>query len=205
MNRLIIAAFALLLMIGCGKETKKIGPDYDLIKPGLDLTKQQGKQFDQITAKYSSLRNEAFIEARSGGKMNREAMMADMKRLFGEQAKELKPILSEEQFTLYADWLQEQLPSRIGWSPELIVQIKRDLNLDEQKAMMVDAVNEAFIEAYIKAHDNYHGNNEAAKAYWIEFDENRKQALKVMFTTEEYTKFLNVTKDVKFKGEHGKG
>lgn len=205
MNKLIVFTIAVFVLVSCGTDKPKVGPDYGLIKPELELSKQQEKQFDQITLKYSKLRHEAFTNARAGGKMNREAMMADMKRLFGEQAKELKPVLSEEQFELYAHWLEEQLPGRVGWSPELISQIKDSLSLDEQKSQMVDAVNEAFIEAYIRAHDNYHGDNEAAKAYWTEFNENRSLALKEVFTEEEYAKFLEVTKEVRFRGEHGKG
>lgn len=205
MNKLIGFIIAVFVLVSCGTDKPKVGPDYGLVKPELKLSKQQEKQFDQITLKYSKLRHEAFTNARAGGKMNREAMMADMKRLFGAQAKELKPVLSEEQFELYAHWLEEQLPGRVGWSPELISQIKDSLSLDEQKALMIDAVNEAFIEAYIGTHDNYHGDNEAAKAYWIEFNENRNLALKEVLTEEEFTKFLEITKEVRFKGEHGKG
>ena len=205
MKNIFFFAFVLALIFRCGTETHKTGPDYSLLKPALDLTRQQEKQFDQITSKYSKLRHEAFAKARSGGKMNREAMMADMKRLFAEQGSELKPVLSEEQFTQYTEWLQKQLPGRVGWSPEIIAQIKQELALDQQKSNMVDAVNEAFIEAYIGAHDNYHGNNEAAKAYWTEFNSNRKAALKKVFSDEEYAKFEVIIKDVKYRGEHGKG
>lgn len=205
MSKIAVLAIALLVFASCGTDNPKIGPDYGLIKPALELSKQQEKQFDEITIKYSKIRYEAFANARSGGKMNREAMMADMKRFFGEQAKELKPIISNEQFALYAEWLQEQLPGRVGWSPELIDKIKNELNLDEQKSKMVNAVNEAFIEAYIKAHDNYHGNDEAAKSYWTEFNKNRSLALKEVLSKQEYTTFLEITKDVRFIGEHGKG
>jgi len=204
MKKVIIIIFAILLVVGCEKDTQKTGPDYSLIKPKLELSKKQEKQFDNITSKYSELRTESFANARSGGKMNREAMITDMKRLFSEQGNELKTILNNKQFDIYDTWLQKQMPGRIGWSPELISQIKDSLALDSIRALMIDAVNEAFIEAYTGAHDNYHGNNEAAKQYWTEFNRNRHLSLKKVLSEKEYALLLELTKDVKFKGEHGK-
>jgi hypothetical protein len=55
----------------------------------------------------------------------------------------------------------------------------------------------------VEAHDNYHGDNEAAKAYWTEFDNNRTEAMKQVLSEDEFVKYLEITKDVKFKGEHG--
>ncbi len=193
----------LMFLFSCGHE-HKMGPDYDQLKPLLKLDSKQEKQFDQITDKYNGLRKAAFAEARSGGKINREALLKQMKQLFKKQGEELKPVLSNEQFSTYGEWLQKNIPGRVGWLKELVAKIKTDLALDSTKAQMVDAVNKAFIEAYINAHDNYHGDNEAAKAYWEEFDNNRKNALKEVLSEEEYTKFLDVVKDVVFRGEHGK-
>ena len=61
--------------------------------------------------------------------MNREAMLAKLKDFFAQQAEELKPILDETQFAIYTEWIEKNLPGRVGWSPELITKIKTELAL----------------------------------------------------------------------------
>ncbi|SHE71955.1 hypothetical protein SAMN05444274_102196 [Mariniphaga anaerophila] len=205
MRQLLLLFFVTVLAAACSEQQKHNGPPYENLKPELSLTSKQEKQFDEITLRYNKIRAEEFAAARAGGKMNREAMLAKMRNLFEKQAAEVKPLLNDEQFAVYTEWIEHNIPGRIGWSPELIEKIKTNLNLTDDKAAIVDAVNEAFIEAYSGAHDNYHGNAEAAKSYWTEFNNNRNAALKEAFSEEEYQKFLEITKDVRFKGEHGKG
>lgn len=203
--RKLSAIFILsVLFAACGKVGPQSGPDYSKVKPALNLDKKQEKQFDKITAEFNEMRLKVVADARSGGKMNREALIAEIKKVFALQAEALKPVLNDEQFAYYSAWLEKQLPGSVGWSKELVAQIKSELALNEEKAKMVDAVNEAFIEAYVGAHDNYHGNNEAAKKYWTEFNNNRNEAVKQMLTEEQYAQYLEITKEVRFKGEHGK-
>ncbi|NOU60710.1 hypothetical protein [Marinifilum caeruleilacunae] len=204
MKNLILILTIAFSFAACSKMGPKIGPDYNKVKPELAMDKKQEKQFDQITGKYTELRMEAFAKARSGGKMNREAMMAEMKKLFAKQGEELKPVLSDQQFKYFTEWLQKQIPGPVGWSKELRAKIKTELAFDDEKSKMLEAVNQAFVEAYVGAHDNYHGNNEAAKEYWTEFNNNRNDAMKQLLNNEEYSKFLELTKEVRFKGEHGK-
>lgn len=191
------------MVIACSEQQKFSGPPYEELKPQLNLTSDQEKQFDEITLRYNKIRTEEFAASRSGGKTDREAMLTRMKQLFDEQSEELKPLLNNDQFELYAEWIEHNIPGRVGWSPELVEQIKTDLQLTDEKAAIVDAVNEVFIETYMAAHDNYHGNNEAAKAYWTEFNNSRNEAIKEAFSDDEYQKYLEITKEVRFKGEHG--
>ncbi|MFV0592518.1 MAG: hypothetical protein ACK5M7_14110 [Draconibacterium sp.] len=205
MKQLLLFLLVTFLAVACSEQQKHNGPPYENLKPELNLTAEQEKTFDEITLRYNKIRAEEFAEARTGGKMNREARLAKLKQLFEQQAEEIKPLLDNKQFAFYTEWIEQNTPGRVGWSPELIAKIKTDLSLSEEKAKLVDAVNEAFIEAYVAAHDNYHGNNEAAEKYWTEFNNSRNAALKEVFSDEEYQQFLEITKDVRFNGEHGKG
>lgn len=204
MKHTILLVSLMVLLASCGKQKEVTGPDYDAIKPDLLLSNEQEKQFDEITSKYNALRMDAIGEARSGGKMNREVLLAHIMEIFEKQGLELHIILSQSQFQNYSEWIVQNTPGRVGWSKKLVKKIKSQLDLHDDKALMVDAANDAFIESYIDAHDHYHGNDEAAKEYWTMFNENRLKAMKTVLTNEEYITFLEVTKEAVFKGEHGK-
>jgi len=119
--RILVAIITLSIFIAaCGKVGPQSGPDYSKVKPGLNMDKKQEKQFDKITAEYNKMRLKVVADARSGGKMNREALIAEIKKVFALQAEKLKPVLNDEQFTYYSEWLEKQLPGPVGWSKELV-------------------------------------------------------------------------------------
>ncbi|WP_066631357.1 hypothetical protein [Labilibacter marinus] len=203
MKKIIIASFLIIGMLGCSSEQRKRkGPDYAKLKQELNLSKQQESQFDKITASHQAKLEEAFAAARSAGTMSKETMLPKMNQIYAAQEKKMSQFLNAEQILVYADFMEKNIPGKAGYTSKIMAQLKSELQLTDKKYDMVVAINQAFEKSYNGAHDKYHGDHEAAKAYWQQFDKSRKEAIKTILSDEEYQQYLNVVKDVVFRSEH---
>lgn len=77
----------------------------------LDLNKDQQKKVLEMNEKYSEKMSAMFEDMRSGGG-DREAMREKMGKLRDEQNKEMKKILTEDQYKKYEKYLEERRSRR---------------------------------------------------------------------------------------------
>ncbi len=201
-KKLILPVLALLFVLSsCSEEKKRRGMDLNEIKPGLKLSSAQESQFDAIAKRY----NESREAMRNVEGVDRATRMAQSRELMKRYNEEILAILDPEQQETYKDFAKKFNRGRSGYSDELIGQLQAELALDENQSKMLVAVNNAFEKSYANAHDYYHGNAEAAREYWNKFDEERKKALKDVFTEEQYAKYQEIVKEYGFRGEHKEG
>jgi periplasmic protein CpxP/Spy len=77
----------------------------------LDLNKDQQKKVLELNEKYSEKMSAMFQDMRSGGG-DREAMREKMGKMREEQNKEMKKLLTEDQYKKYEKYLEERRSSR---------------------------------------------------------------------------------------------
>jgi periplasmic protein CpxP/Spy len=77
----------------------------------LDLNKDQQKKVLELNEKYSEKMSAMFQDMRSGGG-DREAMREKMGKMREEQNKEMKKILTEDQYKKYEKYLEERRSRR---------------------------------------------------------------------------------------------
>lgn len=201
-KKLVLPVLALVFIVSsCSEEKKRRGMDVNEVKPSLNLSSAQEAQFDAIVKRY----NEAREAIRNVEGADRATRMAQFRELMKKQNEEVLAILDAEQQATYKEFAKKFDRGRSGYSDELIGQIQTELALDENQSKMLVAVNNAFEKSYTNAHDYYHGNREAAREYWNKFDEERKKALKDVFTEEQYAKYLEIVNEYGFRGEHKEG
>ncbi|HEY8402008.1 MAG TPA: hypothetical protein VIK89_12140 [Cytophagaceae bacterium] len=199
-KQLLFPILALLILLSsCSEEKKRKRIDINEIKPSLNLSAEVEEKFDAIVKKYDEKRE----AIRNTEGVDRATRMAQSRELMKQQNEEILAILNSEQQAIYKEFAKKFVRGRSGYSEELIERIKTELALDEQQSKMLIAVNNAFEKSYVNAHDYYHGNSEAAREYWNKFDEERKNALKQVFSEEQYAKYLSIVEHVGFNGEHG--
>ena len=194
-----------LVFTSCKKEeSKKRGRfDFSAVKTELNLTPEQVVKFDAIIEKHTKIRQESFAAAKEGGKMDRSAMMNKMQDLMKTQNKEVLTILNPEQIETYNTFAKKMARfGKSGYTDEFIAELNTKLELNEEQSKMLTAVNKAFEKSYSNAHDYYHGNAEAAKEYWNKFDEERQNALKQVFSEEQFATYMELSKEHAFQGEH---
>lgn len=178
--------------------------DFNQVKAELHLTKDQEQKFDTIVAKYQKVREESFAGfGESGAKPNRSVMMEKMQGIQKLQNKEIIDILNQKQMPVYEEFAEKMARfGKPGYSDKEIQKMTTELALDESQVKMLNAVNKAFEKSYSDAHDFYHGNGELAKEYWNKYDQERKNTLQKVFNEEQYSKYLEIAKELVFKGEH---
>lgn len=193
----ILVVATTLLLVSCKKEeNRRRGIDYNQIKPELTLSEEQEKQFDKVVAKYQTIAEQSRAAATAdGAKPDRVEMFKKMEERTKLQNEDMKAFLNEAQYEKYADFVDKNARKRPRYNDELLATIKTELALDAQQATMLEATNDAFEKAYQDAHDLYHGNGELAKEYWQKYDTERKNALKQVFSEEQYTQFLELVKE----------
>ncbi|RXM51943.1 MULTISPECIES: hypothetical protein [unclassified Chryseobacterium] len=196
----IAVAFATLLVVSCSGDKKK-GIDYNQFKTEVQLTPDQVKSFDEITAKYQQLQEQNFQAAKAqGGNMDRVALGIKGEELRTQQSLEMAKILDGPQMEQFNKFVDENARKRPRYDNALLEKIKAEAQLSEDEFKVVNAANDAFEKAFSDAHDVYHGNNDLAKEYWEKFDGQRKAAIQKALTPEHYTKFEEIVKDIQFKG-----
>ncbi|AOW20121.1 hypothetical protein [Urechidicola croceus] len=204
--RITLLLLIAIVFTSCNKdENKKRGRfDFSKVKTELNLTPVQAEKFDAIIATHQKIREESFAAAKEGGKMDRSAMMNKMQDLMKVQNEEVLTILNQEQTKIYNAFAKKMARfGKSGYTDEFVTELNTKLELNEQQSKMLTAVNKAFEKSYSNAHDYYHGNADAAKEYWNKFDEERQNALKQVFSEEQFTKYLELAKEHAFQGEHG--
>lgn len=185
------------------QQKKKRGPDYTALKSELGLTEEQEKQYDDVIEKYRGI-SEANRASYTGadGKVDRVVMFEKMEEVSKLQSAEMATFLTEDQIKQYNEYTVKNSRKRPGYSNELLTQIKITLNLGESESQMLEAVNKAFEKSYHDAHDIYHGNSDLAAEYWTKYDEERKNALKKVFTESQYAQYLDIVKDITAPGKN---
>lgn len=181
-----------------GHNHKRKPLDYTPVKEQLKLDAEKQKQFDEITAKYQKLREDNYNAAKQSGKMDRVALGIKNEELTKQQAEEMSKILNEAQMQVFNKFVDENSRKRPRYNDELLTKIKSELQLSDDQFKVVNAANDAFEKSFNDAHDMYHGNNELAKEYWDKFDAQRKSVIQKTLTPEQFAKFEEITKDVKF-------
>lgn len=197
----LFLAFALAAVsVACSGDKKK-GIDYNQFKTEVQLTPDQVKSFDEITKKYQDLQEQNFQAAKAqGGNMDRVALGIKNEELRAQQSVDMAKVLDATQMERFNKFVGENSRKRPRYDNALLERIKTEGQLSEDEFKVVNAANDAFEKAFNDAHDVYHGNNDLAKEYWEKFDAQRKAAIKSALTTEHYTKFEEIVKDIKFKG-----
>lgn len=180
---------------------RRRGPDYQALKQELQLTADQQKRYDALLEKYRGIQESnriAFTQA--DGKVDRMMMYEKMDELRQQQTAEMKTILSEEQLKQYEAYTEQHSRRRPGYSDELMTRLKSELQLEASQSQMLEAVNRAFEKSYHEAHDFYHGNGKLAREYWTRYDDERKKALKQVFSETQYEQYLELVSEVSPEG-----
>ena len=183
------------------QQNRRRGPDYNALKQELGLSAEQEKQFDDVLEKYRQI-GEANRASYTGadGKVDRVAMFEKMDEVRKQQSAEVSTFLNADQIKQYEEFVAKNTRRRPGYSDEILTQIKTELGLGESESQMLDAVNKAFEKSYHDAHDFYHGNPELAAENWTKYDEERKNALKQVFTEAQYKQYLEIVKEITSPG-----
>ncbi len=183
------------------EQNRRRGPDYNALKQELGLSAEQEKQFDEVTEKYRRI-GEANRASYTGadGKVDRVAMFEKMDEVRKQQFAEVATFLNTDQIRQYEEFVEKNSRKRPGYSDEIVTRIKTELKLDQSQAQILEAANKAFEKSFHDAHDFYHGNSELAAEYWTKYDEERKNALKQVFTEVQYKQYLEIVKDITSPG-----
>lgn len=187
--------------VDTSQQNRRRGPDYNALKQELGLSAEQEKQFDAVIEKYRQI-SEANRTSYTGadGKIDRVAMFDKMDEVRKQQSAEMGTFLSTDQIKQYEEFVAKNTRRRPGYSDEIMAQIKSELKLGESESRMLEVVNKAFEKSFHDAHDFYHGNPELAAEYWTKYDDERKNALKQVFTEEQYKRYLEIVKEITSPG-----
>lgn len=187
--------------VNTSQQNRRRGPDYNALKKELGLSAEQEKQFDEVLEKYRQIgeANRASYTA-ADGKIDRVAMFEKMDEVRKQQSAEVAIFLNADQTRQYEEFVEKNSRRRPGYSDEIITRIKTELKLDESQSQVLEAVNKAFEKSFHDAHDIYHGNSELAAEYWTKYDDERKNALKKIFTEAQYKQYLEIIKDITSPG-----
>ncbi|MDO4224336.1 MAG: hypothetical protein Q4C75_00385 [Bergeyella zoohelcum] len=195
-RKLAMALLVSAVLVACGGDNKKKGADYSIIKTELKLEGDKAKKFDEIVAKYEAQRTET--RKAMGEKPDRVALFKKMEEFQKQQDDEVAKLLTADELQKYKKFVDENTRKRPRYNDELLAKIKTEVALTDEQMQTVNAANDAFEKMYHDAHDIYHGNPDLAKEYWEKFDAQRKEAIKGVLSPEQYQKFTEVVKDVKF-------
>lgn len=181
-----------------GKKRRAL--DFSPLKSELNLDAEVEKQFDEIVAKYQTIRSENYETAKKSGKVDRVALGIKNEELNKQQAEEVAQILTAEQLDKFNKFVDENSRKRPRYNDELLTKIQNEVGLSDEQMKLVNAANDAFEKAFHEAHDIYHGNKELAGEYWEKYDAQRKSAIQKSLTPEQFAKFEEIVKDIKFMG-----
>lgn len=181
-----------------GKKRRAL--DFSPLKTELNLDAEVEKQFDEIVAKYQAIKKENYETAKQSGKVDRVALGIKNEELDKQQAEEMAKILTPEQLEKFNKFVDENSRKRPRYNDELLAKIQNEIGLSDEQMKVVNASNDAFEKAFHDAHDIYHGNRDLAGEYWEKYDVQRKSAIQKALTPEQFAKFEEIVKDVKFMG-----
>ena len=205
---------ASVVMVSCQKDEKKqeqthqkeekVGHqkrqplDFSSIKAELKLEAEKEKSFDEIVTKYQKLIEESREAAKKSGKIDRVALGIKNEELTLQQAEEMAKVLTAEQMIIFNKFIEENTRKRPRYNDLLLTKIQQEVGLSEEQMKIINAANDAFEKSFHDAHDIYHGNNDLAKEYWEKFDAQRKAVIEKTLTPEQFAKFKELVKEVKF-------
>jgi uncharacterized protein YnzC (UPF0291/DUF896 family) len=176
----ILSLLALIILVACGPKRERF--NYTMIKSKMDLTEEQTKEFDKLTAQYLKKARKT-IESNLG---NKEATRKAIKTVFAEQDEKIKAVLNEEQFAIYAHEIHIEREGREKYNSIII---RDELGLDSLQQTKYNQANEAFYTTLYDAHDNYHGKPAVYRLYYKEIDKSRREAFQAFMSADQYSKF----------------
>ena len=205
---------ASVVMVSCQKDEKKQEQthqkeekaehqkrqplDFSSVKAELKLETEKEKYFDEIVTKYQKLIEESREAAKKSGKIDRVALGIKNEELTLQQAEEMAKVLTAEQMIVFNKFIEENTRKRPRYNDQLLTKIQQKVGLSEEQMKIINAANDAFEKSFHDAHDIYHGNNDLAKEYWEKFDTQRKAVIEKTLTPEQFAKFQELIKEVKF-------
>lgn len=131
---------------------------------------------------------------------NREAARKAVGAVFSEQDAEIRKILDEGQFEIYAAEIKIEREGREKHHMKLI---KEALALDSAQRAGFELANEAFYTTLFDNHDNYHGKPDVYKQYYKELDVSRKEAFSRLMSEDQYQTYLKLADEYKIgQSEH---
>ena len=130
--------------------------------------------------------------------MDRVALGIKNEELTLQQAEEMAKVLTAEQMIVFNKFIEENTRKRPRYNDQLLTKIQHKVGLSEEQMKIINAANDAFEKSFHDAHDIYHGNNDLAKEYWEKFDAQRKAVIEKTLTPEQFAKFKELVKEVKF-------
>ena len=172
--------------------------DFSSVKAELKLEAEKEKYFDEIVTKYQKLIEESREVAKKSGKIDRVALGIKNEELTLQQAEEMAKVLTAEQMIVFNKFIEENTRKRPRYNDQLLTKIQQEVGLSEEQMKIINAANDAFEKSFHDAHDIYHGNNDLAKEYWEKFDTQRKAVIEKTLTPEQFAKFKELVKEVKF-------
>lgn len=181
-----------------GHNHKRKPLDFSPVKEQLKLDAEKQKQFNEITAKYQKLREENYAAAKQSGKMDRVALGIKNEELTKQQAEEMAKILNADQMQVFNKFVDENSRKRQRYNNDLLAKIEKEIGLSGEQMKVINAANDAFEKSFADAHDVYHGNADLAKEYWDKFNTQRVAVIEKTLTPEQFKKFQELTKEVKF-------
>ena len=194
------------VIVSCQKDEKKQEQthqkrqplDFSSVRAELKLETEKEKYFDEIVTKYQKLIEESREAAKKSGKMDRVALGIKNEELTLQQAEEMAKVLTTEQMIVFNKFIEENTRKRPRYNDQLLTKIQQKVGLSEEQMKIINAANDAFEKSFHDAHDIYHGNNDLAKEYWEKFDAQRKAVIEKTLTPEQFAKFKELVKEVKF-------
>jgi|GEM_PF-1723714 len=184
---LIMLLVAGTFLVSCKEEKRQRGRiNYTQIKEKAGISGATAEQFDKITEEYGQKSRELF---ENNKKNNKETTQEEREQLAQEQDEQIKTILSEEQYVIYAEEIKIERTGREKYNMGLI----RDaLALDSTQGIAFDQANAAFYKTLRDNHDSYHGKPDVYKQFYAELDESRKTAFKSILSEDQYQKYLTL-------------
>lgn len=200
MSKLRIMVFVGLLagLFAC---EERHGADFNELKGQLNLTPEQETKYDEIVAKYAKINGEIHEASKlENGKVDRIGKFENMAKTRKQQSDEMTAVLTSEQMVVYEAFVEKHSRKRPGYTDQELAAMRTQLNLTDEQAKMLKLINTTFEQTYYDAHEFYDGDGEIAAKYWIQYDEERKKALKSVFDEVQYAGYLDMVKDIKPHG-----
>ena len=199
---ILIGAFVFLLQQTYAQEKTisaekraEIEAKYKAYLEELNLDEAQKERYKEITKKYA----DTFKFVREGG-LSKEEKINEIKRLQTEKDKEIKAVLSEEQYVIYQN---HQASKKGKMLAEFAQQIER-LNLTEEQKDEYIAISRKYGEEMRNLKDS--GKSKFAKYRAFKaIQKNKNKEMKNLLSNDQYDEYLKIQEEMKKKLKERRG
>lgn len=183
----------------CGNSTIE-ADDFDSIKKGLMLSREQERRFNAIIKKYKLLlkKNRNVVTDTSS---DLSCSMVKITEIIAKQNSEIALVLNDEQFLLYKKSIKviENKYSTQGYSEDLMNDIISKLRLNEETAGRLIQINTSFEKLFSDARLTFQNDEVLAEEYWNMYDAERKCAVKLILSEYQFLKYLKLVAKEAYK------